>query len=572
MFKYKLLIFTILSIFQLQGCTQILEPVLLQINERKNLSNAQEEFNINIDTLTFENAKEANNDPYPRELMIMGNGDRANLFNENEFLKANIPEHLHIDDYRLGLKDELSFNLISQFKTEPVKWPDTLGVAEYVLGVGDELTFTQLTNLSAENSLVNEIGPLRSKNDNKVITTVGKIGSNGEILLLGIGKLKAKGKTLDALQNEARNILIRNGSAPNFQLEISLFNSQKVYVIIERNGIINSILENVMNLDNIPKSLQEIAHMSGIVQSSGNTVLVTLTRDGIEYRATAGQLFDPAYPEVFIHDNDVINIIIQSKKLVQSQTSVGPTGAILLPNIGKINALNRTLSEVSHEIQDILDKQMLVANFQLELTAFKSKKVYFFQKNVGSKVISLSNNKETLKDIIIEHANTSTQNNSLFVVTLRRDKENYQLPLSKVLDQRTPQIWIQNNDQIEIENIKYKKGQVYALSGAGKSEIIYIEPSKRETLANVLFMPSGAFNNLNAKRSEVYLLRGRNPAVAYHLDAQNVSRILIAAKTELRPDDIIYIAERPIISFTRVLAELTPLRILLRDIENGKIP
>ena len=91
-------------------------------------------------------------------------------------------------------------------------------------------------------------------------------------------------------------------------------------------------------------------------------------------------------------------------------------------------------------------------------------------------------------------------------------------------------------------------------------------------MATVLFTPGGVFNNLNAKRSEVYLLRGRKPAVAYHLDAQNVSRILVAAKTELRPDDIIYVAERPIISFSRVLAEITPLRILLRDIESGNIP
>ena len=62
-----------------------------------------------------------------------------------------------------------------------------------------------------------------------------------------------------------------------------------------------------------------------------------------------------------------------------------------------------------------------------------------------------------------------------------------------------------------------------------------------------------------AKRSEVYLLRGQNPSVAYHLDAQNVSRILVAAKTELRPNDIVYVADRPIISFSRTLAEIAHL-------------
>ena len=81
----------------------------------------------------------------------------------------------------------------------------------------------------------------------------------------------------------------------------------------------------------------------------------------------------------------------------------------------------------------------------------------------------------------------------------------------------------------------------------------------------------GPLNNLLARRSEVYLLRGRKPSVAYHLDAQNVSRILVAAKTELRPNDIVYVADRPIISFSRALSELLPLRILLRDIQNNNI-
>jgi hypothetical protein len=47
---------------------------------------------------------------------------------------------------------------------------------------------------------------------------------------------------------------------------------------------------------------------------------------------------------------------------------------------------------------------------------------------------------------------------------------------------------------------------------------------------------------------------------------------LVAAKTELRPNDIVYVAERPIISFSRTLAEILPLRILLRDIQDNNIP
>ena len=146
------------------------------------------------------------------------------------------------------------------------------------------------------------------------------------------------------------------------------------------------------------------------------------------------------------------------------------------------------------------------------------------------------------------------------------------MTLDQVLDPTTPNILVADEDHIEIENLTYKPGQVFALSGAGNAEMVFIDPSRRETLADILFTNKGALNNLMAKRSEVYLLRGQNPSVAYHLDAQNVSRILVAAKTELRPNDIVYVADRPIISFARTLAEINPLRILLRDLQEGKIP
>jgi hypothetical protein len=46
----------------------------------------------------------------------------------------------------------------------------------------------------------------------------------------------------------------------------------------------------------------------------------------------------------------------------------------------------------------------------------------------------------------------------------------------------------------------------------------------------------------------------------------------VAAKTELRPDDIVFVADRPIVSFARALGELSPLQMLLRDIRTDNLP
>ena len=91
-------------------------------------------------------------------------------------------------------------------------------------------------------------------------------------------------------------------------------------------------------------------------------------------------------------------------------------------------------------------------------------------------------------------------------------------------------------------------------------------------MADVLFTSGGPLSASSAKRSEIYLLRGSKPVVAYHLDAQSPTRLIVADAMELRPNDILYVAAQPIISFNRMLATIIPLRILLRDIQDENIP
>ena len=64
------------------------------------------------------------------------------------------------------------------------------------------------------------------------IESTGRIGSDGSVLLLEVGRLEANGKSLNELRSEVRNILIRNGVSPRFQLEIVKFQSQKSFLTI----------------------------------------------------------------------------------------------------------------------------------------------------------------------------------------------------------------------------------------------------------------------------------------------------------------------------------------------------
>jgi len=532
------------------------------------MEEVKEEFEINIKSLTFNTAKKANNAPYPRSLILTGSSSRANVLEEAKFLKSSFPKPSNSPNYLLGIGDMISFTSLNEFNTEIIRWPSNSKESEYLLGAGDELTLTQSNDSNQDVTIAySDDGQLIStKEDNdSLILTQGVIGSNGNILLYGLGNILAANRTLDDVRTEVRNILIRNGLAPNFQLEISDFKSQKAYAIY------NNEKSQIFSLDNLPITLREIAIRASLSESDGNFAIINLTRNEQKFRYTAGQLFNLTAREITIQDNDLIEIKTAKKISKTNQSVVGSKGNILLEGVGIISAVNRTLDDIHEEIRNILISQGIKPNFQLRVTDFVSQKAYLIQKNISSIIVPLTSSKITLRELILEQSSVISTVD-LSIITLKRNGQVFRMIGEQILDPKTQDIWIVDEDQIEVESLTYKPGQVFALSGAGRAEVVPINPSNRESLADVLFNKEGPLNNLLAKRSEVYLLRGKNPSVAYHLDAQNVSKILVAAKTELRPNDIVYVADRPIISFSRTLAEILPLRMLLRNIQDDNFP
>lgn len=390
-------ILSFITILFLTSCDNVFENVQAGSFTKLQKLNAEEQdnFEIRLQTLTMAVAKKFKSAKYPRKVMVPGIGDAANVYSEISLLNGKLP-------------------------------PNTLA-KEYLLGVGDELTFVQIEDGEVANStlnlVLNEDKDVSSDIDTRLVTK-GRVGSDGSILLLGVGKLDAKSRSINDLRSEVRNILIRKGLTPNFQLEI---------------------------------------------------------------------------------------------------------------------------------------------------TDFKSRQAYLFGPGVDKGVVQITQRPLTLKELAASGGYT-TKTNSINLVTLKRGSETYTLNSNQLFDEKRSEIFIQDKDQIIFKAYPYKPGQVYFLSADRGANIIPLSPEKRETMADIMFLPNGPLSNPNAKRSEVYLLRGKDPVTAFHLDAQNASRILVAAEMELRPSDILFVATRPIISFTRLLGEITPLRILLRDIQNDNIP
>ena len=135
MTRFKLIACGIASVLLLQSCGEILEPVSLFAGKQgAEVESVQEDFEINIKSLTFESARDANNAPYPRRLMQVGIGPEANVIDEAVFLSPSMPPPSKSKDYLLGIGDQLLYTQQNEFVTSTKQFPTQLIEADYLLG------------------------------------------------------------------------------------------------------------------------------------------------------------------------------------------------------------------------------------------------------------------------------------------------------------------------------------------------------------------------------------------------------------------------------------------------------
>jgi polysaccharide export outer membrane protein len=372
----------------LSSCTTILEPQKLDNQE---LTAGQEVFEINYAPLTFEVARTALRVAFSRELKISGIGAKAGLVSEEAAVGLSPP-------------------------------PATANPRTYRLGSGDEVTFSQL-NVAPTLflDLAGQAAASRTQ-PNAVSSQTGRIGSDGSVLFIGVGRIELAGKTLSEVRGLVTNALIRTGGTPNFQLEISSYNSKFVLLSADKNTALEASLR--VPISETPLSLRELLVLSGLSRSNSELQLVRLIRGAREYRLTVDHIFAAASPNYYLADKD----------------------------------------------------------------------------------------------------------------------------------------------HVIVETLAYKPSSVFLVGAVATPALVSISAEGRETLADVLFTAGGPLETGTTRKSEIYLLRGRTPTVAWHLDAQNPARLLVAAEMELRPNDIIFVTEKPIISFGKTLGALLPIETLLSKI------
>ena len=371
------------------------------------------------------------------------------------------------------------------------------------------------------------------------------------------------------MRSEVRNILIRNGVSPRFQLEIADFKSQKAYLTVNTITTVVNLNDQITTLKDIITSGNQETSSIGLIP--GVITLIRLNRDGKEFSLLLRDLYSDNATNINVQSGDHIFIEDSSANIITTESIIDNEGYLIFENVGKVKAEGRTLNELQNEIKNLMQPVPGSQNaFQIQISNFASQKALLTPYGKPGVLIPITDNPAKLSEVLTQNG-VSIDANNITQISLRRDGQTYKFSLDDLLASDGPDIYLQPEDYISAQVLPYKENKVFILGGVSP-QIFKINPANRETLADVLFTSGGPLSASSAKRSEVYLLRGSNPVIAFHLDAQSPTRLIVADAMELRPNDILYVAEQPIISFNRTLATIIPLRVLLRDIQDENIP
>lgn len=121
-----------------------------------------------------------------------------------------------------------------------------------------------------------------------------------------------------------------------------------------------------------------------------------------------------------------------------------------------------------------------------------------------------------------------------------------------------------DNFQARLELDAVHRDFVYLTGEVGKQGRYPLPFGNVASLADAIYGQGEGIPTETGNVSQIYVLRASadprefGATTAWRLDARNATNLLLATRFELRPNDVIFIAEQPVTRWARVVNQLTP--------------
>ena len=298
--------------------------------------------------------------------------------------------------------------------------------------------------------------------------------------------------------------------------------------------------------------------------------------------------------------------------------TVQDDGDIAIPDVGRIMVGGMTLAQAEDAIFDRLIEARIDPSFSLEVAEFNSQRVSIGGAVNSPGVVPVGMTPLFLDEVLASAGGLALSADDFAVVRIYRDGTLYQIPVGELYSDRGLQrTRLVDGDSIFVDTAyDFEQAQAYfeeviaraeftrasradairqletevsirrlALEesrqnfrdrvefGAEGGEFVYVAgevgtPGRfelpfesRAVMADALF-DAGGWAESTGDPGQIYLLRAQGDAygavTAYRLDGSNALNLVLATQMELRPGDVIFVAEQPITRWNRVLTQLTP--------------
>lgn len=300
--------------------------------------------------------------------------------------------------------------------------------------------------------------------------------------------------------------------------------------------------------------------------------------------------------------------------------TVQDDGSIAIPGVGRVPVADMTLEDAEAALFERLVEAGIEPTFSLEIAEFGARRVAVGGAVVRPGILPIGLTALELGEAILLAGGIPDEARAEAVIRLFRDGRLYEVPaaafysdaeaqalrlvdgdrvfVDTAFDLAAAERWFEEQirlsglrrsvradalaeleTEIAIRRAALQDGRERAQSeldlGAMARDYVYLagevsRPARvplpfeqRATLADVLYS-EGGFSNSDANPSQIYVLRGSDDPgamsdiTAYNLDTRNAANLLLATRFEMRPNDIVFIAEQPVTRWNRAVSLIIP--------------
>jgi len=301
--------------------------------------------------------------------------------------------------------------------------------------------------------------------------------------------------------------------------------------------------------------------------------------------------------------------------------TVQDDGSIAIPDVGRVAIAGLTLEDAEATLFQSLVSAQIDPTFSLEISQFNSKKVSVGGAVSNPGVIPITLNPLYLEEALAGVGGTTAASMDYTSVRLYRDGTLYQIPLETLYSDNSLQkvqllpgdsVFVDDAYQLDqasayfsqqIQLASYRQGARSAALSQLQSEIslrravlaearsnyssqIAFDAVDRDyayltgelntqgrftlplgrtaSLADAIYGGASGFSTTTADPRNIYVLRGSDDPMefdvltAWRFDMKNAALLTLATRFELHPNDIIFVAEKPVTKWNRTLSQITP--------------